>query len=180
MSKIGANPIKISENVKIDISDEKVFIKGPKGELHISYINKFISINHIENKIVLSRSNETKQAKSQHGLYNSLIRNMVKGVTDGYQKVLDLVGVGYRAQKKGEGLILALGYSHPIEIAPINGIEFELLGDTKIIIKGIEKQLVGQVAANIRKLRPPEPYKGKGIKYSDEVIIRKAGKSSKK
>lgn len=180
MSKIGAKPIEIKANVHVDISTEQVKVKGPKGELALEILTNLITIEQVDNNIVLKRINEEKESKAQHGLYNTLIKNMIKGVADGYERSLELVGVGYRVQKKGDGLSLSLGYSHPIEIEPIKGINFELQGDTKITVKGIDKQLVGQVAANIRKLREPEPYKGKGIKYADERIVRKAGKSAKK
>ncbi|MEI7942204.1 MAG: 50S ribosomal protein L6 [Candidatus Riflemargulisbacteria bacterium] len=180
MSKIGAKPVEIKANVQVDISVGQVKVKGPKGELSLAIPTTKLTIVQIDNKVVLTRNVEDNEAKAQHGLYNTLIKNMIKGVTDGFEKTLDLVGVGYRVQKKGNGLTMALGYSHPIEVEPVEGISFELVGDTKITVKGIDKQLVGQVSANIRKLRPPEPYKGKGVKYSDERIIRKAGKSAKK
>jgi large subunit ribosomal protein L6 len=180
MSKIGAKPVEIKANVQVDISVGQVKVKGPKGELSLDIPTTKLTIVQIDNKVVLTRNVEDNEAKAQHGLYNTLIKNMIKGVTDGFEKTLDLVGVGYRVQKKGNGLTMALGYSHPIEVEAVDGISFELVGDTKITVKGIDKQLVGQVSANIRKLRPPEPYKGKGVKYSDERIIRKAGKSAKK
>ncbi|MDD4526806.1 MAG: 50S ribosomal protein L6 [Candidatus Margulisbacteria bacterium] len=180
MSKIGAKPVEFKENVQVDISESNVKVKGPKGELSLDIPTTKIKIEVKDNKVILTRNVEDNEAKAQHGLYNTLIKNMVKGVSDGFERTLDLVGVGYRVQKKGEGLSLALGYSHPIEVEPIKGISFELVGDTKIIVRGIDKQLVGQVSANIRKFRLPEPYKGKGVKYSDERIIRKAGKSAKK
>ncbi len=180
MSKIGAKPVEIRANVQVDIANNQVKVKGPKGELVLDVPTDLVTIEQVGNKVVLKRVNEEKEAKAKHGLYNTLIKNMIKGVTDGFERSLDLVGVGYRVQKKGDGLTMSLGYSHPIEVEPIKGISFELLGDTKITVKGIDKQLVGQVAANIRKLREPEPYKGKGVKYSDERIIRKAGKSAKK
>ncbi len=180
MSKIGVKPVEIPANVQVEIDAGQIKVKGPRGELSLTTPSIKIDIEKKDNLLVFNRSSEEKDAKSQHGLYNVLVKNMIQGVTNGFEKTLDLVGVGYRAQKKGEGLSLSLGYSHPVEIAPISGITFELQGDNKITIKGIDKQLVGQVAANIRGFRPPEPYKGKGIKYSNERIIRKAGKAAKK
>ncbi len=179
MSKIGKKPIAISDKVQVELVDTLVKVKGPKGELELNIPTTKVTIEKKDNVILVHRNGEDKEAKARHGLYNTLIRNMVSGVTEGYEKNLELVGVGYRAMKKGNGITLALGFSHPIIIEAIEGITFELQGDTKITVKGIDKQLVGQVAANIRKLRPPEPYKGKGVKYAGEHIVRKAGKAAK-
>lgn len=178
MSKIGNRLINLNDKVTLEINGNIIKAKGPKGELSVLILEKKISVVKEENVLRVLRQDDEAYTKAQHGLYNTLITNMIKGVTDGYEK-LELIGVGYRAQKKGNGLNISLGFSHPVEIAPISGISFEMEGDNKILVRGVDKQLVGQVAANIRKIRPPEPYKGKGVKYSDERIIRKAGKAAK-
>jgi large subunit ribosomal protein L6 len=179
MSRIGLKPINIPANVEVSI-DEKNYaiVKGPKGKLEQQLPDSMIiAINGAE--ITVSRPSEQKMHKSLHGLTRTLINNMVVGVTDGYQKVLEIVGVGYRAQKQGSKLVLSLGFSHPVEMEDPQGIETTVEGNNKILVKGIDKQQVGNYAAVIRDWRRPEPYKGKGIKYSDEVVRRKAGKTGK-
>jgi large subunit ribosomal protein L6 len=184
MSRIGKQPIALAANVEFSVdADNVVNIKGAKGSSSLR-VHPEISIEKVENEILVKRNAETKEQRSLHGLYRSLIDNMVKGVSEGYVKQLEIVGVGYRASMNGDVLELALGYSHPIFFVPPAGISIEV--DTKarknvtIIISGIEKELVGQVAAKIRSFRKPEPYKGKGIRYVDEKIRRKAGKSAAK
>lgn len=179
MSRVGRLPIEIPNGVKFDVTpDNVVTVKGPKGEL-VKQMHKDIKIAVEENNIVVTRPSDIAQHRALHGLTRALINNMVVGVTEGYQKTLQLIGVGYRAQKKGSGLVLNLGFSHPVEIEGVEGIEFEVPETTKVVVKGIDKELVGSVAANIRVWRKPEPYKGKGIKYENEVIRRKEGKSGK-
>jgi large subunit ribosomal protein L6 len=166
--------------VNVEIVGSRVQVKGPKGELSLTVASDKIVVEKQDNIVVVRRLNEDKQAKALHGLYNSLITNMVKGVVTGYETPMTLVGVGYRVAKKGNGLSFTLGYSHPVEFPATPGISFVVEGDTKLTIQGIDKQLVGQVAADIRKLRPPEPYKGKGVRYTAEHVRRKAGKAGKK
>jgi large subunit ribosomal protein L6 len=180
MSRIGKLPIAIPSGVTVNIgSDNTVIIKGAKGQL-TKAMHKKINIKIEDNNIVVSRNDDGKESKSLHGLTRALLNNMVIGVTKGYEKNLELVGVGYRAQLQGTKLVMSLGYSHPVEIIPEPGVVFEIPSPTKIIVKGIDKELVGSVAADIRTWRKPEPYKGKGIKYDNEVIRRKEGKTGKK
>lgn len=179
MSRVGRSPIEVKLGVKVEIADNIIVVKGVKGELALEF-NNAIEVNFNENKIIVSRRNELKKVKALHGLYRALIANMVKGVTEGFEKAIEINGVGYKVQKKGKGLIFSLGYSHQIEYPETVGIEFVVDSDTRLKIVGIDKAKVGQVAAEIRELRPPEPYKGKGIKYANEVIRRKAGKAGKK
>lgn len=178
MSRIGKKSILVPEGVSVDINDKLLTIKGPKGELKYT-VESQAKVSQIEGKIHVERNLETKLARSIHGLTRSLIANMIIGVTNGYEKKLELVGTGYRVAKKGQGLSMTLGFSHPVDITPVPGINFEVEGNTVVMIKGIDKQLVGQVAANIRAFRPPEPYKGKGVRYSGERVRRKAGKQAK-
>ncbi|WMJ80354.1 50S ribosomal protein L6 [Clostridium sp. MB40-C1] len=179
MSRVGRLPIEIPNGVKFDVTpDNVVTVKGPKGEL-VKQMHKDMNIAVEDNSVVVTRPSDVAQHRALHGLTRALINNMVVGVTEGYQKTLQLVGVGYRAQKKGAGLVLNLGYSHPVEIDAVKGVEFEVPEATKVVVKGIDKELVGSIAANIRVWRKPEPYKGKGIKYENEVIRRKEGKSGK-
>ena len=179
MSRIGRMPIAIPTGVTVTIAENnKVTVKGPKGTLE-RVLPAEMDIKLEGNEVIVTRPNDLKKMKSLHGLTRTLINNMVVGVTDGYQKVLEVNGVGYRVQKSGKKLTLHLGYSHPVEVEDPEGIESTVDGN-KIIIKGIDKEKVGQYAANIRIKRAPEPYKGKGIKYSDEVIRRKVGKTGKK
>ncbi|MBI3590471.1 MAG: 50S ribosomal protein L6 [Candidatus Melainabacteria bacterium] len=185
MSRIGKNPIQIPEKVEATISDspsgQTVKVKGPKGELE-SIFRKEIKITKEENKIVLKRDSDEKLNKSLHGMTRSLIQNMILGVTQGYKKELDIVGVGYRAQVQNNKLLLQIGYSHPVEVeSPTKETKIEVdKNQTRITITGISKQTVGDLAAQIRSVRLPEPYKGKGIKYSDERVRRKVGKSAAK
>ena len=180
MSRIGKMPIAIPAGVTVDIAENnKVTVKGPKGTLE-RVLPAEMTIKKEGEEVVVTRPNDLKKMKSLHGLTRTLVANMVTGVTKGYEKVLEINGVGYRAQKQGKKLILSLGYSHPVEMEDPEGLESVLDGQNKITIKGIDKQKVGQYAAEIREKRKPEPYKGKGIKYADEVIRRKVGKTGKK
>ena len=180
MSRIGRMPIAVPAGVTVDIAENnKVTVKGPKGTLE-RVLPAEIKIKREGEEIIVSRPNDLKKMKSLHGLTRTLINNMVVGVTDGYAKELEVNGVGYRAQKKGKTLVLSLGYSHPVEMEDPDDLEVIVEGQNKIIVKGIDKEKVGQYAAEIREKRSPEPYKGKGIKYADEVIRRKVGKTGKK
>ena len=180
MSRIGRMPIAIPAGVTVDIAENnKVTVKGPKGTLE-RVLPAEMDIKMEGSEIVVSRPNDLKKMKSLHGLTRTLINNMVVGVTDGYEKKLEVNGVGYRAQKQGKKLVLSLGYSHPVEMEDPEGLETVLDGQNIIVVKGIDKEKVGQYAAEIRAKRAPEPYKGKGIKYADEVIRRKVGKTGKK
>jgi len=179
MSRIGKLPIEIPAGVDVTIAENNVVtVKGPLGTLSENLPGE-MDITIEENKVVVKRPNDLKKMKSLHGLTRTLIANMVTGVTKGYEKVLEINGVGYRAQKQGKKLVLSLGYSHPVEMEDPEGVESVLDGQNKITIKGINKQKVGQYAAEIRDKRRPEPYKGKGIKYANEVIRRKVGKTGK-
>ncbi|MBS5521103.1 MAG: 50S ribosomal protein L6 [Clostridiales bacterium] len=180
MSRIGRMPIAIPAGVTVDIAENnKVTVKGPKGTLE-RVLPAEMDIKIEDGHIVVTRPNDLKRMKSLHGLTRTLINNMVVGVTEGYKKDLEINGVGYRAQKQGNKLILSLGYSHPVEMVDPDGVTTTLDGQTKITVSGIDKEKVGQYAAEIRDKRRPEPYKGKGIKYADEVIRRKVGKTGKK
>ena len=180
MSRIGKMPIAIPAGVTVEVAENnKVTVKGPKGTLE-RVLAPELTIKMEDGHIVVERPNDLKRIKSLHGLTRTLINNMVVGVTNGYEKVLEVNGVGYRAAKQGKTLALTLGYSHPVNMDDPEGITTEVDGQNKIIVKGIDKEKVGQYAAEIRDKRRPEPYKGKGIKYSDEVIRRKAGKTGKK
>jgi large subunit ribosomal protein L6 len=175
MSRIGRKPISVPESVTIDVSPGHVAVKGPKGEL-AQALSSDMKVEQSDGVLTVERPTNRGEHRALHGLTRSLIANMVEGVTDGFEKRLEIQGVGYRAQLKGKNLELALGYSHPVSIEAPEGIEFEVPQQTEIIVRGIDKQLVGQVAADIRKRRPPEPYKGKGIRYRDEHVMRKVGK----
>ena len=177
MSRIGKNPVIVPQGVEVTIEGQKVTVKGPKGTLSSEFLNT-VKIEKVDNTIVVTRENDN--ARNVHGLTRTLINNMVVGVTEGYSKTLEINGIGYKAVKQGTKLVLSLGYSHPVEFMERDGITFELPNQTTIIVKGIDKQLVGQIAAEIREKRMPEPYKGKGIKYSYERIIRKQGKAAGK
>ena len=180
MSRIGKMPIAIPAGVTGEIAENnKVTVKGPKGTLE-RVLPSEMDIKMEGSEIVVSRPNDLKKMKSLHGLTRTLINNMVIGVTEGYEKKLEVNGVGYRAQKQGKKLVLSLGYSHPVEMEDPEGLETVLDGQNIIVVKGIDKEKVGQYAAEIRAKRAPEPYKGKGIKYADEVIRRKVGKTGKK
>jgi large subunit ribosomal protein L6 len=175
MSRIGRKPITVPAGVTVAIEPESVRVNGPKGEL-VERIHRDITVEQNDDVITVSRPTDRGEHRAMHGLYRSLVANMVIGVTDGYQKTLEIQGVGYRAALKGRDLELALGYSHPVSIKAPDGIDFEVPQPTRVIVKGIDKQLVGEIAANIRKQRPPEPYKGKGIRYEGEYVARKVGK----
>jgi large subunit ribosomal protein L6 len=178
MSRIGKLPIPVPDGVDVTLDGLTVTVKGPKGEL-VREMPEGVSLaTDDDGQIVVTRTGESRTERSRHGLVRSLIANMVVGVTDGYSKALELVGVGYRAAAKGSDVELQVGYSHPVLIEAPQGIAFEVPQPTRIVVSGIDKVLVGQVAANIRKVRPPEPYKGKGIKYEGEQIRRKAGKAA--
>lgn len=180
MSRIGRHPVAIPSGVTVTVTpDNVVTVKGPKGQL-VRVMNKKINIALEDNSVVVTRNNDEKESRALHGLTRALIQNMVNGVTEGYQKTLELVGVGYRAQLQGKKLVMNLGYSHPVEINPVEGITFETPAANRVVVRGIDKELVGAVAADIRTWRKPEPYKGKGIKYDNEVIRRKEGKTGKK
>jgi large subunit ribosomal protein L6 len=177
VSRVGRKPIPIVAGVKIQKTNQVVKVVGPKGELTAS-VHPDIGFEIKDNQVFISRSSDLKEQRSLHGLWRALTANMIKGVTEGYTKKLELVGVGYRAELKGKKMQLQLGFSHPILFAPPEGIKVEVPTQTTITISGIDKQLVGQVAAKIRSFRPPEPYKGKGVKYEGEYIRRKAGKAA--
>ena len=175
MSRIGRQPIPVPAGVTVAIEPESVRVNGPKGELS-ERIHRDIEVKQDGEMLLVSRPTDRGEHRALHGLVRTLVANMVTGVTDGYEKRLEIQGVGYRAQLKGKNLELALGYSHPVSIEAPDGIDFEVPQPTEIIVRGIDKQLVGQVAADIRKRRPPEPYKGKGIRYRGEHVLRKVGK----
>lgn len=179
MSRIGKKPVVILKGVKINKKDDTIDVQGPKGSLSL-YVNPIISSEIKESEVLFTRKSNNKRDKAMHGLYAILLKNMISGVTDGFSKKLELVGIGYRAELKKDKLYLTLGYSHPIVFAAPEGIKIEVPNDNSIVVNGIDKQLVGQVAAKIRSFRPPEPYKGKGIKYEKEYIRRKAGKAAAK
>lgn len=179
MSRIGKMPIEVPAGVNCDIKDNVVTVKGPKGTL-TKTLHKDMLIKQEGNQIIVTRPSDSKEHKSLHGLTRTLVNNMVEGVTKGFEKALEINGVGYRAQKQGNKLVLTVGYSHPVEMEEPKGITFDVPAPNKIIVKGCDKQEVGEYAAKIRKVRPPEVYKGKGIKYETEVIRRKEGKSGAK
>jgi large subunit ribosomal protein L6 len=178
MSRIGKKPVGIPQGVKIDIQNAVFSVQGPLGKLDYT-VPDGISVEVQESNIVVTRATEQKRHRALHGLVRSLVNNMVTGVSTGFSKSLEIVGIGYRATKEGSNVLnLAVGYSHPVKFPVPEGITIEVEGQNKVIVKGIDKQQVGQVAANIRKVRKPEPYKGKGIRYSDEVVRKKVGKTA--
>lgn len=177
MSRIGKKPVEIPKGVTINLDGNNIKVKGPKGELNRT-IHPSINAEIVEGELLVTRPNDLKESRALHGLTRALIQNMVVGVTESYKKSLEIVGVGYKAELKGKNLLLNIGYSHPIYFLPPEEIKLEVPNPTQIIISGNDKELVGLVAAKIRSFRKPEPYKGKGIKYSDEHIIRKAGKTA--
>lgn len=180
MSRIGKKPIEIPSGVTIDVKDNLVTVKGPKGE-DSQLVSKRLKIEQNENELnIIASENPTKVENQEHGLFRSLVHNMIVGVTEGYSKTLQIEGTGYRAQKQGNTLVMNLGFSHQVKMEDPEGIEVEVPNDRTIVVKGANKQLVGQHAANIRNWRKPEPYKGKGIKFEGEVIRRKEGKTGKK
>ena len=179
MSRVGRSPITVPSGVEVTLADRRVTVKGPKGTLARPVPGE-ITVRQEESTIVVERPNDERQNRALHGLTRSLVNNMVVGVTDGFNKDLEIVGVGYRAIAKGaDQLELALGFSHPVVVDAPEGVTFEVPQPTRITVRGIDKELVGQVAANIRKIRKPEPYKGKGVRYAGERVIRKAGKAAK-
>lgn len=180
MSRIGKQPITIPAGVKIACSEGEVQVDGPKGSLKRTFMSSVISLELEGQTLNVVRVDDSLKAKAAHGLTRTLVNNMVVGVTQGFERALEINGVGYRAEAKGDVLNLSLGYSHPINYQLPQGVTVEVDKMTKILVKGIDKELVGQTAAKIRSFRSPEPYKGKGIKYADEVILRKAGKTGKK
>lgn len=178
MSRIGRKPITVPSGVEVDIQGNKITVKGPKGTLS-NDIHSDISVSMDNNEIQVTRPSDHRTHRALHGTTRSIISNMVEGVSTGFTRQLDLVGVGYRAAKKGNNVVLNVGYSHPVEMAPEDGIELDVPTQTQILVKGIDKQRVGAMAAKIRSVREPEPYKGKGIRYSDERVRRKEGKTGK-
>lgn len=178
MSRIGKLPVEIPSGVEVSVDGQNVSVKGPKGQLSLE-LSRPISARVEENQVLVSRPNDERLSKSLHGLSRTLIANMIEGVTKGFSKQLEIVGTGYRATAKGRSIELALGFSHTVTVNPPEGIEFTVPAQDKITVSGIDKQLVGETAANIRKLRKPEPYKGKGIRYAGEVVRRKVGKAGK-
>ncbi|GIX45335.1 MAG: 50S ribosomal protein L6 [Candidatus Hydrogenedentota bacterium] len=179
MSRIGKIPVPLPKGTEVKIDGNEVSVKGPKGQLSMKLPGR-VSVEVRDGAVHVTRHGDDKQARAFHGLTQRLIRNMVIGVTEGFKKELEINGVGYRASLEGKKLVLQLGYSHPVEYEPPTGITLEVPKQTSVIVHGIDKQLVGEVAAKIRSFRPPEPYKGKGIKYVDERILRKVGKAGAK
>ncbi|RDU34923.1 50S ribosomal protein L6 [Neobacillus piezotolerans] len=178
MSRIGKKPIEIPAGVAVTLDKNTVTVKGPKGELVRSFSPE-ISILVEDNTVTITRPSDAKEIRALHGTTRAVLANMVEGVSKGFEKGLELVGVGYRASKQGNKLVLNVGYSHPVEIEPEKGLEIEVPANTKVIVRGYDKERVGALAANIRGVRPPEPYKGKGIRYEGEVVRRKEGKKGK-
>jgi large subunit ribosomal protein L6 len=175
MSRIGKLPIEIPSGVDVQVETGLVRVKGPKGELSQT-VSRDLSFEREDGRLLVKRPTDRGEHRALHGLTRSLVFNMVQGVTEGFEKRLEIQGVGYRAQLRGNTLELALGYSHPVRVEAPEGIEFELPAPTQIVVRGIDKQKVGEIAAQIRKLRPPEPYKGKGVRYAGEYVARKVGK----
>jgi large subunit ribosomal protein L6 len=171
-------PISLPQGVDVQIAGRRVTVKGPKGELSRD-LDPEMRVEQKDSHLIVTRPSEQPRHRAMHGLTRTLVANMVTGVSNGFSKTLELQGVGYRAQMQGQNLVLAVGYSHPVNVPPPPGIEFEVEGTSKIIVKGINREHVGQAAADVRKIRPPEPYKGKGIRYSGEYVRRKAGKAGK-
>jgi large subunit ribosomal protein L6 len=179
MSRIGRLPIPVPSGVDVDITDRLVTVKGPKGTLTHTLVDPIVIEKADDGSLLVTRPDDEKRSKERHGLSRTLVANMVIGVTDGFAKTLEIVGTGYRVQAKGSDLEFALGFSHPVNIPAPDGISFEVQAPTRFVVRGIDKQQVGEVAANIRKLRKPEPYKGKGVRYQGEVVRRKVGKAGK-
>jgi large subunit ribosomal protein L6 len=175
MSRIGRKPIEIPDGVEIDVKQGAVSVKGPKGELQ-QIVNRDMKVSVDDGTLTVERPTDRGDHRALHGLTRSLIANMVEGVTDGFERRLEIQGVGYRANLRGKALEMSLGYSHPVSIEAPDGIEFEVPQPTEVVVRGIDKQLVGETAARIRKSRPPEPYKGKGVRYQGEYVARKVGK----
>lgn len=179
MSRIGRKPIPVPKGVEVKIDGSEVTVKGGKGTMQFGIMPN-ISVALEDGTVVVKRENDEKAVRAAHGMTRAILSNMITGVSTGFERVLEIIGVGYRAQMQGNNLVLALGFSHPVEVVPPKGVELAVDGPTKVIVRGIDKQLVGQIAANIRGYRPPEPYKGKGIRYAGEYVIRKAGKAGGK
>jgi len=179
MSRIGKQPIPVPEKVAVTLDGLSVTVKGPKGEL-TRILPEGVTISQVDNNIVVAPTSTKRRSRERHGLCRSLVANMLEGVSKGYTRNLEIVGVGSRAQVKGKTLVVSAGYSHPVEVVPPSGITFSVANNTNVTVSGPDKELVGNEAAKIRAIRPPEPYKGKGIKYEGERILRKAGKSGKK
>ena len=179
MSRIGRKPIPLPKGVEVKIEGSHVSVKGSKGTLEMEVMPQ-INVAQEDGQLIVKRESEIKAVRAAHGMTRAILNNMVTGVSNGLEKILEIVGVGYRAQMQGKNLVLSLGFSHPVEVVPPAGIEFACESPIKIAVRGIDRQLVGQVASNIREYRPPEPYKGKGIRYSGEYVIRKAGKAGAK
>ncbi|TWT22967.1 50S ribosomal protein L6 [Planomicrobium sp. CPCC 101110] len=179
MSRVGKKPIEVPAGVTVTVADNNVVtVKGPKGELSRTF-NKDIAISQEDNILTLSRPSDSKEHRTIHGTTRALLANMITGVSAGFERALELVGVGYRAQLQGTKLVLNVGYSHPVEFTPEEGLTVEVPANTRVVIKGIDKERVGALASNIRQVRPPEPYKGKGIRYEGEAVRRKEGKTGK-
>ncbi|MDQ3986444.1 MAG: 50S ribosomal protein L6 [Actinomycetota bacterium] len=178
MSRVGQAPIKLPEGVTVSITADRITVNGPRGELQ-RVIPPDVSVEQGDGELRITRNNDERETRALHGLARSLVANMVQGVTQGYEKSLEIQGVGYRAQKKGNDLEVAVGYSHPVTKKAPKGIEFDVPSPTKIVVRGVDKELVGQTAAEVRAIRKPEPYKGKGIRYEGEHVRRKAGKAAK-
>ena len=176
MSRIGKAPVAVPQGVEVNVSGRTVAVRGPKGELTVP-IGRGVEVRQEDGNVVVDRASDAPEHRAMHGLTRSLIQNAVTGVTEGFSKTLVIQGVGYRGALQGRDINLQVGYSHPVAVSPREGVDFEMPNPTTIVVRGIDKQKVGQQAAEIRKVRPPEPYKGKGIRYSDEQVRRKAGKA---
>ena len=179
MSRIGKKPVTVPQGVTLDLKGSEVAVKGPKGELAHTVVSPITIERGDDGALVVTRPDDERDSRARHGLTRTLVANMVTGVTEGYEKTLEIVGVGYRVTAKGSSLEFALGFSHPVTVDPPEGISFEVQTPTRFVVRGIDKQKVGEVAANIRKIRKPEPYKGKGVRYAGEQVRKKVGKAGK-
>lgn len=179
MSRIGKRPIPLPQKVTVTVDGQTVLVKGPKGELTRT-LPAEVEVVQDDNTLLVNRRSDSRAARQRHGLCRTLVANMVEGVSQGFQRRLEIIGVGYRAQVQGRNLVLSVGYSHPVQIEPPDGIQLAVENNTNVLISGIDKEAVGNISAKIRSVRPPEPYKGKGIRYAGEVVRRKAGKAGKK
>ena len=176
MSRIGRAPVTVPNGVNVELSDRTISVRGPKGEISVP-VGRGVTVRQEDGSLTVDRQSDSPDHRAMHGLTRSLLQNAVTGVTDGFTRTLQIQGVGYRGALQGRDINLQVGYSHPVVVAPREGIDFEMPNPTTIVVRGIDKQRVGQQAAEIRKVRPPEPYKGKGIRYSDETVRRKVGKA---